>query len=279
MREPMKTGARDNSAAFRSEAAGNFTGEPIGARRVDRGTIAAIGTVERGTGAVSEDAGTRDARDARGDTRDRTRRRERGRAETIFDEGRGRSRARGRGTGPRARPVRHPPRLLKKVPLRANVSGAFGKMAFEASDGTGRPSRRDRARAGSGGCSRDTPLTRPRTRVSRSTRAVRRARRAVSVDPAVKRSRRICGAFSRMEESASRRRAVSPPPPNASRVRSRVHARDGRRLAYLRDTRARAFPRSPPGVGTRCVVPAQRARTQVTGWFGSLLRGRSPRTH
>ena len=71
-------------------------------------------------------------------------------------------------------------------------------------------------------------------------------------------------------ESASRRRAVSPPPPNASRVRSRVHARDGRRLAYLRDTRARAFPRSPPGVGTRCVVPAQRARTQVTGWFGSL---------
>ena len=126
MREPMKTGARDNSAAFRSRPAGNFTGEPIGARRVDRGTIAAIGTVERGTGAVSENAGTRDARDARGDTRDRTRRRERGRAETIFDEGRGRSRARGSPcTGPRARPVRHPPRLLKKVPLRANVSGAL----------------------------------------------------------------------------------------------------------------------------------------------------------
>ena len=114
MREPMKTGARDNSAAFRSRPAGNFTGEPIGARRVDRGTIAAIGTVERGTGAVSENAGTRDARDARGDTRDRTRRRERGRAETIFDEGRGRSRARGRGTGPRARPVRHPPPACSK---------------------------------------------------------------------------------------------------------------------------------------------------------------------
>ena len=30
-----------------------------------------------------------------------------------------------------------PPRLLKKVPLRANVSGAFGKMAFEASDRDG----------------------------------------------------------------------------------------------------------------------------------------------
>ena len=80
---------------------------------------------------------TRDARDARGDTRDRTRRRERGRAEMVFGEGRGRSRARGRGTGPRARPVRHPPRLLKKVPLRANVSGAFGKMTFEASDRDG----------------------------------------------------------------------------------------------------------------------------------------------
>lgn len=264
----MKTGARDNSAAFRSRPAGNFTGEPIGARRVDRGTIAAIGTVERGTGAVSENAGTRDARDARGDTRDRTRRRERGRAETIFDEGRGRSRARGRGTGPRARPVRHPPRLLKKVPLRANVSGAFGKMAFEASDGTGRPSRCDRARAGSGGYSRDIPLTRPRTRVSRSTRAVCRARRAVSVDPAVKRSRRICGAFSRRNPRRDGARSP-PPPPNASRVRSRVHARDGRRLAYLRDTRARAFPRSPPGVGTRCVVPARRARTQVTGWWFS----------
>ena len=185
--------------------------------------------------------------------------------------------------GPRAPvPARAPSvtpgtRLLKKVPLRANVSGAFGKMAFEASDGTGRPSRRDRARAGSGGCSRDTPLTRPRTRVSRSTRAVRRARRAVSVDPAVKRSRRICGAFSRRNPRRDGARSP-PPPPNASRVRSRVHARDGRRLAYLRDTRARAFPRSPPGVGTRCVVPARRARTQVvTGWFGSL-RGRSPRT-
>ena len=30
-----------------------------------------------------------------------------------------------------------PPRLLKKVPLRANVSGAFGKMTFEASDRDG----------------------------------------------------------------------------------------------------------------------------------------------
>lgn len=72
---------------------------------------------------------TRDARDARGDTRDRTRRRERGRAEMVFGEGRGRSRARV--------PSVTPPRLLKKVPLRANVSGAFGKMTFEASDRDG----------------------------------------------------------------------------------------------------------------------------------------------
>ena len=49
----------------------------------------------------------------------------------------------------------------------------------------------------------------------------------------------------------------------ASRVRSRFDTREGRRLAYLRDTRTRALPRSPPSVGTRCVVPAPSAREPV----------------
>ena len=181
-------------------------------------------------------------------------------------DGGDRGRAGPRPPVPARAPSVTPPPAQKSTSLTANVSGAFGKkkMAFEASDGTGRPSRRDRARAGSGGCSRDTPLTRPRTRVSRSTRAVRRARRAVSVDPAVKRS-----SVPFPVRNPRVRRGPTMRLARASRVRSRVHARDGRRLAYLRDTRARAFPRSPPGVGTRCVVPAQRARTQVTGWFSS----------
>ena len=54
----------------------------------------------------------------------------------VFGEGRG---DRGRA-GAAPVPARAPsvtPRLLKKVPLRANVSGAFGKMTFEASDGRG----------------------------------------------------------------------------------------------------------------------------------------------
>ena len=160
-----------------------------------------------------------------------------------------------------------PPRLLKKVPLRANVSGAFGKMAFEASDGTGRPSRCDRSRAGSGGYSRDTPLTRPRTRVSRSTRAVCRARRAVSVDPAVKRSRRICGAFSRRNPRL--RRAVSAP---ASERLASLFASPRPRWTTPRLSPRHArprFPTLPLRASGRCVVPAQRARTQVTGWFSS----------
>lgn len=55
----------------------------------------------------------------------------------------------------------------------------------------------------------------------------------------------------------------------ASRVRSRFDAREGRRLAYLRDTRTRALPRSPPSVGTRCVVPAPSAREPVRSrrWY------------
>ena len=277
----MKTGARDNSAAFRSEAAGNFTGEPIGARRVDRGTIAAIGTVERGTGAVSENAGTRDARDARGDTRDRTRRRERGRAETIFDEGRGRSRARGRGTGPRARPVRHP-----RDPPAQKSTSPCQRVGRVRKNGV-RSVRRDG----------ETFTTRPSTGrfgwmfarhtsdASTDARFAIDARRSPSATRGLRRSRGETFATNlrclfpdggiRVETA----RGLAPASERRGRVRSRVHARDGRRLAYLRDTRARAFPRSPPGVGTRCVVPARRARTQVTGWFGSLLRGRSPRTH
>ena len=204
----MKTGARDNSAAFRSRPA-----EISPASRSGRGGL--IGGRSRRSGrssggrARSAKTRTRDARDARGDTRDRTRRRERGRAEMVFGEGRGRSRARGRGTGPRARPVRHPPPPAQKSTSPCQRVGRVRKNDVRSVRRTGRPSRCDRARAGSGGYSRDTPLTRPRTRVSRSTRAVCRARRAISVDPAVKRSRRICGAFSRRNPRL--RRAVSAP--------------------------------------------------------------------
>ena len=109
-------------------------GEPIGARRVDRGTIAAIGKVERGTGAVSENADA--GRAGRAGTRDRTRRRERGRAEMVFGEGRGRSYARARHRS-KSRPSSPPPPACSKKYLSANVSGAFGKMTFEASDGRG----------------------------------------------------------------------------------------------------------------------------------------------
>ena len=108
------------------------------------------------------------------------------------------------------------PRALRPSPPPAQKStspcqrvGRVRKNDVRSVRRTGRPSRCDRARAGSGGYSRDTPLTRPRTRVSRSTRAVCRARRAISVDPAVKRSRRICGAFSRRNPRL--RRAVSAP--------------------------------------------------------------------
>ena len=151
---------------------------------------------------------TRDARDARGDTRDRTRRRERGRAEMVFGEGRG-DRGRAGAAPVPARPVRHPPPPAQKSTSPCQRVGRVRKNDVRSVRRTGRPSRCDRARAGSGGYSRDTPLTRPRTRVSRSTRAVCRARRAISVDPAVKRSRRICGAFSRRNPRL--RRAVSAP--------------------------------------------------------------------
>ena len=81
---------------------------------------------------------TRDARDARGDTRDRTRRRERGRAEMVFGEGRGRSRARGRGTGPRARPVRHPPPPAQKSTSPCQRVGRVRKNDVRSVRRTGR---------------------------------------------------------------------------------------------------------------------------------------------
>ena len=171
-----------------------------------------------------------------------------------------------RGRAGRLRSKRAPTpcasRLLKKVPRRANVSRAFGKndtrRAFEARNGTGRPRRRDRARAGSGsliaGRTSDT-----RVRLSFSVEAfISRAPRAVSVDPAVKRS-----SVPFPVRNPRVRRGPTMRLARASRVRSRFDTREGRRLAYLRDTRTRALPRSPPSVGTRCVVPAPSAREPV----------------
>lgn len=87
---------------------------------------------------------------------------------------------------------------------------------------------------------------------------ISRAPRAVSVDPAVKRS-----SVPFPVRNPRVRRGPTMRLARASRVRSRFDTREGRRLAYLRDTRTRALPRSPPSVGTRCVVPAPSAREPV----------------
>ena len=260
----MKTGARDNSAAVRVGSAFFFTGGFIGAARVDRWTTGAIVSFERGTRGQRKcgDAGragragtTRSAERAggRGDARRRSSRR----------GGVVRGRAGAAPVETRASSVRLPP--AQKVPRRANVSRAFGKndarRAFEARNGTGRPRRRDRARAGSGRTiAGRTSDTRVRARFSVEAR-LSRAPRAVSVDPAVKRSRMLRRCL--FPRNPRVRRGPTMRLARASRVRSRFDTREGRRLAYLRDTRTRALPRSPPSVGTRCVVPAPRAREPV----------------
>ena len=93
---------------------------------------------------------------------------------------------------------------------------------------------------------------------------ISRAPRAVSVDPAVKRS-----SVPFPVRNPRVRRGPTMRLARASRVRSRFDTREGRRLAYLRDTRTRALPRSPPSVGTRCVVPAPSAREPVRSrrWY------------
>lgn len=272
MREPMKTGARDNSAAVRVGSAFFFTGGFIGAARVDRWTTGAIVSFERGTRGQRKcgDAGragragtTRSAERAGG--RGNARRRSSRRGGVV------RGRAGAAPVETRASSVRLPP--AQKVPRRANVSRAFGKndarRAFEARNGTGRPRRRDRARAGSGRTiAGRTSDTRVRARFSVEAR-LSRAPRAVSVDPAVKRSDGCCaGAFSRgIRASGAVRRCASRAPRES--VRDSTPGRDG--ASPTSATRAPALSLAPLRASGRGALCRHRARANRFGEGGGTF--------
>ena len=275
MREPMKTGARDNSAAVRVGSAFFFTGGFIGAARVDRWTTGAIVSFERGTRGQRKcgDAGragragtTRSAERAGG--RGNARRRSSRRGGVV------RGRAGAAPVETRASSVRLPP--AQKVPRRANVSRAFGKndarRAFEARNGTGRPRRRDRARAGSGRTiAGRTSDTRVRARFSVEAR-LSRAPRAVSVDPAVKRSLTDAAPVPFPEESARPARSDDAP---RARLASPFAIRHPGGTAPRLPPR-HAHPRSPslPSERRDAVRCAGTARAR-TGSVKAV--GRSPR--
>lgn len=274
----MKTGARDNSAAFRSKglreispASRSGRGGLIGGRSRRSGRSSggrARSAKMRGRGTRGTRGGTRATERAAGSGDARRR--------SSMRDGGDRGRAGAAPVPARAPSVTPPPAQKSTSPCQRVGRVRKNGVRSVRRDGETFTTRPSTGRFG-------WMFARHTSDASTDARFAIDARRLPSATRGLRRSRGETFATNLRclfpAESASRRRAVSAPASERrGRVRSRVHARDGRRLAYLRDTRARAFPRSPPGVGTRCVVPAQRARTQVTGWFGSL-RGRSPRTH
>jgi hypothetical protein len=130
----MKTGARDNSAAVRVGVCVFFHRRiHRGGKKVDRWTTETIGFVRAGDVLRSAKMRGRGARGTRGDdTLRRTRRRARGRVETVFEEGRGRSRARGLCSGRNARRLRAPPACSKKYLAVPTCRARSGKMTPDA---------------------------------------------------------------------------------------------------------------------------------------------------